>query len=602
MRAMFARAGSAGRPTRRAVPEKLEDAQDEYVARLAAACAGAEPFVDMEMVAIALRHPALANTVDDETGRTLLHLVCRPGPAGTVELEILTQLLDLGADATIADKEGQTPLSIAAEAAVAAPSGPSGAVRVARGDEPEEAARMIVMRGVPCPAFGDDADPAAQALVQDLVNQYRSFKGDLWGYAEQGNTRQAQELIAATQHAPVDAYDPDQGINALGFAVLHRQDDMVALLLQYGADPNVLDHDGRAPLHLLCHTFAHRLAGSVKRTETARESCAEHLLRYGADVNLADKEGQTPLHVACSAGQQGMVRGFILNGAELSSDRAALAGWVAEDPQAPALDGVNASALAAIEDPAVRAVAAAAITKLLDVEPQANEGIVESLVASGLNENGAQRATLAVMHAQPELTPDETLHEAHAWVLQHQQDKEFADPVPFGWRPALTEMPRSFDSQFVAMGIHDGFADIMMPPPEGVPDDGGPLRRRRRPRVTPKDVVPFTERAVVRQSIDSPGVEEETSDEDEEDVVFGGDVLNRQYSMADTDAFDSALDKPWESLSGEELTAAQVLGYTEDEWPQPCKEEDEWPEWEDAAVRHLHIVTLVVATSAATSM
>ena len=43
------------------------------------------------------------------------------------------------------------------------------------------------------------------------------------GFAEQGNTRQAEQLIAATQYAPVDARDNDLGINALGFAVLHRQ-------------------------------------------------------------------------------------------------------------------------------------------------------------------------------------------------------------------------------------------------------------------------------------------------------------------------------------------------------------------------------------------
>ena len=36
------------------------------------------------------------------------------------------------------------------------------------------------MRGVPCPQFAEDADPAAQALVQELVVEYNRFIGDLW--------------------------------------------------------------------------------------------------------------------------------------------------------------------------------------------------------------------------------------------------------------------------------------------------------------------------------------------------------------------------------------------------------------------------------------
>ena len=38
----------------------------------------------------------------------------------------------------------------------------------------------------------------------------------------------------------LDAPDEDQGLNALGFAVLHRQHGMVDLLLRHGAEPNVV--------------------------------------------------------------------------------------------------------------------------------------------------------------------------------------------------------------------------------------------------------------------------------------------------------------------------------------------------------------------------
>jgi hypothetical protein len=165
------------------------------------------------------------------------------------------------------------------------------------------------------------------------------------------------------------------------------------------------------------------------------------------------------------------VRGFILNGADLGSDRAALVGWAAdqvsdravEDPDAPPLEGAIAAALAALGDAAVRRVAAAAVTQRLETEPAADDGVVASLVAEGFEQNGAQRATLAAM--RPELSLERTVVEARAWALQHQQDPDFASPVPFGWRPAPSDT-RAFDSQFAAMGLGDEF-------PEGLPDRCG---------------------------------------------------------------------------------------------------------------------------------
>jgi len=58
----------------------------------------------------------------------------------------------------------------------------------------------------------------------------------------------------------------------------------VARLLAAGADPNVKDLDGDAPLHIAA--------------EQCRADIAELLFRYGADPNARDAEGRTPLHRA----------------------------------------------------------------------------------------------------------------------------------------------------------------------------------------------------------------------------------------------------------------------------------------------------------------
>jgi len=62
------------------------------------------------------------------------------------------------------------------------------------------------------------------------------------------------------------------------------QEAMVQLLIEAGADPNVTDDSGVAPLHRAVRT---RAAPAVRA-----------LLSNGADVRLANRRGSTPLHLA----------------------------------------------------------------------------------------------------------------------------------------------------------------------------------------------------------------------------------------------------------------------------------------------------------------
>ena len=207
------------------IPDDLEAARDLYVAQLSVACSelgapsepgGGAPGLDPALPAFVRKHPPLVALPDAESGRTLLHLAVVPDGEGTIDMELVRSLLELGADATHADAAGRTPLHIAADAAVSAadePAGRAGAAALAAqmagggfgdfgGDGRVAAAqitRLMVMRGVPCPAFGEGANPAAEAHVLELVSEFNRLRSDLWGFAESGNVSSAAEMIQSAE-------------------------------------------------------------------------------------------------------------------------------------------------------------------------------------------------------------------------------------------------------------------------------------------------------------------------------------------------------------------------------------------------------------------
>jgi ankyrin repeat protein len=81
---------------------------------------------------------------------------------------------------------------------------------------------------------------------------------------------------------------------SLHLAASHDRDDLVELLLKYGADCNKQSDGGWTPLHNAC--------------EVGSETIVRILIRVGSDVNAKLLNGMTPLHLAAQGGHIEVVR------------------------------------------------------------------------------------------------------------------------------------------------------------------------------------------------------------------------------------------------------------------------------------------------------
>eukprot|EP00178_Gracilaria_changii_P005447 TRINITY_DN1897_c0_g1_i1.p1 TRINITY_DN1897_c0_g1~~TRINITY_DN1897_c0_g1_i1.p1 ORF type:complete len:1019 (-),score=148.56 TRINITY_DN1897_c0_g1_i1:8974-12030(-) len=86
----------------------------------------------------------------------------------------------------------------------------------------------------------------------------------------------------------------DAGNTLLHHCVIQRQVEPTRKLLSLGADPNKTNHDGVAPLHLICSNGS----GEMARV----------LLEGGANANVVRGDGLTPLHIACDSGHEGVAK------------------------------------------------------------------------------------------------------------------------------------------------------------------------------------------------------------------------------------------------------------------------------------------------------
>ncbi|XP_017871984.1 PREDICTED: LOW QUALITY PROTEIN: serine-rich adhesin for platelets [Drosophila arizonae] len=101
----------------------------------------------------------------------------------------------------------------------------------------------------------------------------------------------------------INAQD-EGGWTAMVWAAELGHKDIVSLLLNHGADPNICDNDNNTVLHW-----------STLRYDGLETITV--LLQAGADCNVQNVEGDTPLHIACRHSVTRMCIALIANGADL---------------------------------------------------------------------------------------------------------------------------------------------------------------------------------------------------------------------------------------------------------------------------------------------
>lgn len=210
-------------------------------------------------------------------------------------IEIMHMLAGAGADPNVRDRQGNTPLILAAQSM----------------SEPElyvEMAGILLKAGA---RVNEKGDKGMTALM--------------WA-SGQGLPGVAKRLLAAGADAGVR---DDNGMTALMFAANFGQMGSLKLLLKAGARANDTDNAGWSPL-------MHAIKGTFEPT------VPEYLVSKGADVNVKAKGGWTPLMEAAAKGKPEIVRLLIRSRADVnakSDDGRTAAGYaslmVIDDPSSP---------------------------------------------------------------------------------------------------------------------------------------------------------------------------------------------------------------------------------------------------------------------------
>lgn len=227
----------------------------------------------LSVVRILVDHGARVNDFSTSSGTPLCVA------AGGRDARIVRLLLSRGADTHIRSHNPLTPLCIAISTYS---NGEIAEILLLR----ERSLKPFPADGSAC--LGYAARSGSLRMMKALlrkgapVNAVRGVDPPIC-QAVAGRSLAATELLLARGADPNAVSQLDEGRTALYDAVTIGSEPILRLLLDHGANPNIRDNHGEAPLHVAAHNEPRML---------------EMLLAGGADVNACDERGQTALDVA----------------------------------------------------------------------------------------------------------------------------------------------------------------------------------------------------------------------------------------------------------------------------------------------------------------
>lgn len=149
---------------------------------------------------------------------------------------------------------------------------------------------------------------AAYYRNREAVEIIKRYKGDLDVF-EAATVGDVDTLRSKVKLHPerLNGFSSD-GFTLLGLAAYFGHPDVVRLLIENGADPNVIANNPMrvAPLHSACAASSYEIA--------------ELLIKAGANVNAKQMRGVTPLHSAAHNGQTKLAGLLIERGADVQAE------------------------------------------------------------------------------------------------------------------------------------------------------------------------------------------------------------------------------------------------------------------------------------------